>query len=245
MSNATQPSRRMRFSFESRCRMVQLIAAGESPRAAAAACGASRATSRDLLIEELWAGAPPATVDSALHVYLSRLRRLLESAGAGGVLVREAYGYRLRVSELLLPRDDRSAVDVPSTSQWSRRVRYTLTPPAMAKAVKPSPQGGGLGTRPAGSSALLSAKRVSCAPAFLSPQGGSRFLVSGFSGHRPDAQIALPIRLRTDQAVAKCFGFLAGPELGDDLPCPTVDDDECLQGAELWRRTHQTPNLRC
>jgi len=34
----------MRFSFESRCRIVQLIVAGESPQAAAAACGASRAT---------------------------------------------------------------------------------------------------------------------------------------------------------------------------------------------------------
>ena len=34
----------MRFSFESRCRIVALIADGESPQAAAAACGASRAT---------------------------------------------------------------------------------------------------------------------------------------------------------------------------------------------------------
>jgi transposase InsO family protein len=44
MSNATLPPRRMRFSFESRCRIVQLVLAGESPQAAAAACGASRAT---------------------------------------------------------------------------------------------------------------------------------------------------------------------------------------------------------
>jgi transposase InsO family protein len=44
MSNATHPPRRMRFSFESRCRIVQLVLAGESPQAAAAACGASRAT---------------------------------------------------------------------------------------------------------------------------------------------------------------------------------------------------------
>src|SRR5256885_677147 len=44
MLNATQPPRRMRFSFESRCRIVQLVLAGESPQAAAAACGASRAT---------------------------------------------------------------------------------------------------------------------------------------------------------------------------------------------------------
>lgn len=34
----------MRFSFESRCRIVALIVEGESPQATAAACGASRAT---------------------------------------------------------------------------------------------------------------------------------------------------------------------------------------------------------
>src|SRR6266487_3941651 len=44
MLNATQPPRRMRFSFESRCRLVSLVLAGRSPQAAAAACGASRAT---------------------------------------------------------------------------------------------------------------------------------------------------------------------------------------------------------
>ncbi len=44
MTHATYPPRRMRFSFESRCRIVQLILAGQSPQAAAAACGASRAT---------------------------------------------------------------------------------------------------------------------------------------------------------------------------------------------------------
>jgi transposase len=44
MPNATLPPRRMRFSFESRCRIVQLVLAGESPQAAAAVCGASRAS---------------------------------------------------------------------------------------------------------------------------------------------------------------------------------------------------------
>ncbi len=58
---------------------------------------AGETVSRDRLIEELWGETPPATVDSALHVYLSRLRRLLESAGAAGALVRERYGYRLLV----------------------------------------------------------------------------------------------------------------------------------------------------
>jgi transposase InsO family protein len=44
MTNATYPPRRMRFSFESRCRVVALVLAGDSPSSAAAACGASRAT---------------------------------------------------------------------------------------------------------------------------------------------------------------------------------------------------------
>jgi transposase InsO family protein len=44
MHDRVCPPRRMRFSFESRCRIVSLIVEGMSPPAAAAACGASRAT---------------------------------------------------------------------------------------------------------------------------------------------------------------------------------------------------------
>ena len=44
MREGVCPPRRMRFSFESRCRLVSMIVAGKSPQAAAAACGASRAT---------------------------------------------------------------------------------------------------------------------------------------------------------------------------------------------------------
>jgi transposase InsO family protein len=49
----------MRYSFESRCRIVRLILAGESPPQAAAACGASRATGYRLwarYLEGGWAG---------------------------------------------------------------------------------------------------------------------------------------------------------------------------------------------
>src|SRR5262245_63367535 len=97
--------------------------------------------------------------------------------------------------------------------------------PAM---VKPPPRVRTPGSRPAGSSALLPPAGVSCAPAFLSPLGGPGFLVGRISERRPDTQIDLPVRLRADQAVPKCFSFFAGPEFGDDLPCPTVDDDKCL-----------------
>src|SRR5215207_6039501 len=44
MHDRVCPPQRMRFSFESRCRLVSLISDGMSPQAAAAACGASRAT---------------------------------------------------------------------------------------------------------------------------------------------------------------------------------------------------------
>ena len=72
---------------------------------------ANETVSRDRLIEELWAEAAPASVESAFHVYLSRLRRLLEAAGGGGQLAREAHGYRLRVEpeQLDATRFDRLA----------------------------------------------------------------------------------------------------------------------------------------
>lgn len=44
MPEGVCPPLRMRYSFASRCRIVQLILAGQSPQAAALACGASRAT---------------------------------------------------------------------------------------------------------------------------------------------------------------------------------------------------------
>src|SRR5581483_8058784 len=44
MRESVCPPRRMRYSLESRCRIVGLVLAGASPQAAAAACGASRAT---------------------------------------------------------------------------------------------------------------------------------------------------------------------------------------------------------
>jgi transposase InsO family protein len=44
MHDRVCPPRRMRFSFESRCRLVARVLEGESPAVAAAACGASRAT---------------------------------------------------------------------------------------------------------------------------------------------------------------------------------------------------------
>jgi hypothetical protein len=72
---------------------------------------------------------------------------------------------------------------------------------------------------------------VSCVPALLSPTGGSSLLVVAVPEGRPNTQRALSGRPRADQAIAKSFGFLARLELGEDLPCLTVNDDECLQGA--------------
>jgi hypothetical protein len=44
MLNATQAPRRMRSLFESRCRLLSLALAGQSPQAPEAACGSGRAT---------------------------------------------------------------------------------------------------------------------------------------------------------------------------------------------------------
>jgi len=84
MRNATQLPRRMRFSFGSRCRLVGLVLAGESPSSAAAACGASRATGYRLLQryrEGGWAALldrPPVPRRQPRH----RLSKLLLRHGA-------------------------------------------------------------------------------------------------------------------------------------------------------------------
>jgi hypothetical protein len=67
---------------------------------------------------------------------------------------------------------------------------------------------------------------MNCALALISSLSGSRFLLVAIAQGRPDTQKALPGRLRVDQTVAKRFSFLAALELGDDLPCLTVNDDE-------------------
>jgi transposase InsO family protein len=59
MRNAVCPPRRMRYSLESRCKIINLILSGSTPHAAAAACGASRATGYRLWSRyraEGWAG---------------------------------------------------------------------------------------------------------------------------------------------------------------------------------------------
>ena len=89
MFNGTQPPRRMRFSFESRCRLVARVLAGESPQAAAAACGASRATGYRLwrrYQEGGWAALadrPPVPKRQPRRLSGELERRILEAKDKG------------------------------------------------------------------------------------------------------------------------------------------------------------------
>jgi YVTN family beta-propeller protein len=61
---------------------------------------ANEVVSRNRLIEAVWGEQPPATAPTALQVYVSRLRKLLEPSDSGGehrVLVTQRPGYLLRV----------------------------------------------------------------------------------------------------------------------------------------------------
>jgi YVTN family beta-propeller protein len=58
---------------------------------------ANELVSRDRLIDEVWGDAAPATVGSALNVYLSRLRRLLEDGTGEEVLATRSPGYVLQI----------------------------------------------------------------------------------------------------------------------------------------------------
>jgi len=60
---------------------------------------AGEVVSRGRLIEELWAGEPPANASQSLDVYLSRLRRAFRDAGAGAALATRAPGYVLEAGE--------------------------------------------------------------------------------------------------------------------------------------------------
>jgi len=96
MLDAVCPPGRMRYSIESRCRMVQLILAGESPQAAAAACGASRATGYRLwrrYLEGGWAALadrPPVPKRQPRRLSRELEQRILaarEYAKAGPLIV--------------------------------------------------------------------------------------------------------------------------------------------------------------
>jgi predicted ATPase/DNA-binding SARP family transcriptional activator len=80
----------------------ELALGGRMPRAVLALLllRANEVVSSDQLIEELWAGAPPASGAKGLHVHVSRLRRALAAGHSdpdGERLVTTAGGYVLRV----------------------------------------------------------------------------------------------------------------------------------------------------
>jgi len=60
-------------------------------------CRPCTPVSLDLLTETLWDGEPPRTARKNIQVYVSALRGLLDSTGAGDRLVHQAGGYLLRV----------------------------------------------------------------------------------------------------------------------------------------------------
>jgi predicted ATPase/DNA-binding SARP family transcriptional activator len=80
----------------------ELAVGGRMPRTVLAILllRANEVVSSDRLIEELWAGAPPASAAKGLHVHVSRLRRALAARHSdpdGERLITAAGGYVLRV----------------------------------------------------------------------------------------------------------------------------------------------------
>ena len=123
MLNATQPPRRMRFSFESRCRVVSLVLAGQSPQAAAAACGASRATGyrlRRRYQEGGWsalADRPPVPKHQPRRLSLELEQRILaarEYAKAGPLIVAGQLGLPASTVSKVLRRYGVSRLPRPS-----------------------------------------------------------------------------------------------------------------------------------
>jgi DNA-binding SARP family transcriptional activator len=98
---------RMRFQILGPLQVVgddgrELALGGRMPRAVLVLLllRANEVVSSDQLVEELWAGEPPASGAKGLHVHVSRLRRALaagQSAPDGERLLTTPGGYVLRV----------------------------------------------------------------------------------------------------------------------------------------------------
>ncbi len=122
MHDRVCPPRRMRFSFESRCRLVALIVGGMSPQAAAAACGASRATGYRLwrrFQEGGWAALldrPPVPKRQPRRLSPELERRILaarEYANAGPLIVAGQLGLPASTVWKVLRRHGRSRLARP------------------------------------------------------------------------------------------------------------------------------------
>jgi len=72
----------------------------------------------DRLAEELWEGNPPESATAALRVHISRLRKLLATAGQEGLLVTRPTGYQLNVPD--------DAIDVVRFEQLAGKGRDAL-----------------------------------------------------------------------------------------------------------------------
>ena len=63
---------------------------------------ANEDVSTELLVDTLWPGDPPSTVDKSLQVHISQLRKLLEpgriAGGSGGLIITRPRGYSLQVN---------------------------------------------------------------------------------------------------------------------------------------------------
>ncbi|MEJ3652961.1 AfsR/SARP family transcriptional regulator [Actinomycetes bacterium KLBMP 9759] len=74
---------------------------------------ADRVVSTQHLIDALWSGAPPRTAESALHVYVSKLRKHLVATGCRpGELATRSPGYALDLSAHLLDLREFDAMTV-------------------------------------------------------------------------------------------------------------------------------------
>jgi transposase len=122
----------MRFSFESRCRLVSLVLAGHSPQAAAAACGASRATGYRLwrrYREGGWsalADRPPVPKRQPRRVPRELEQRILaarEFAKAGPLIVAGQLGLPASTVWKVLRRYGVSRLQVPARDPVRRYER--------------------------------------------------------------------------------------------------------------------------
>ena len=126
MSDGMHPPRRMRHSFEARCRVVALILEGMSPPQAALRCGVSRATAYRLLARYRVAGW--GALRDLPPIARSHPARLSADAEAQITELRRSRGWSARTIAAALGRPSATVHRVLARHGLSRRERQPRPP---------------------------------------------------------------------------------------------------------------------
>jgi len=125
-----------------------------------------RVVSKEQLLMELWGEHPPRQAPTALHVYISQLRKLLATAGArADIIITRSPGYHLKVQDGELDLNDFQSLSARGrTHLAAHRYEETITDLESALSLYRAPVLEGMGEGPilSGVATWAEEERLAC-----------------------------------------------------------------------------------